>query len=100
MKNPDEELRKALRGHSRRRDWRWWGCRATVPIAFLAAWWLDFGRTDTLIVVVGAFMLMLLGDTEIRLKAMQLKLAMMADQLDRVSGNEPEGHLLLELSDW
>ena len=42
----------------------------------------------------------LLGHLEIRLKVVQLKLAMIDDKLDKIAGNEPEGHFQSELSDW
>ena len=103
MKDPEplsEELIKALRGHGRRRSVRRFAATAFLIAGFVVPWALGFNRTDSIICLVGAVVLWGVGETELRLKAMQVRLAKMDDKLDHLCGNEPEGNLLLELSDW
>jgi len=59
---------------------------------------------DTLICWLGAFTLWMTGELEMRLKTIQIRLAGMSDQLNALSGRDPEqgpdADLILELNDW
>jgi hypothetical protein len=62
------------------------------------------GRTDTLICWLGAFAVWTIGELEMRLKTIQIRLAGMNDQLNALTGRDPEqgpdADLILELNDW
>ena len=70
----------------------------------LAPWLLNLGRTDTLICWLGAFTLGMTSELEMRLKTMQIRLAGMSDQLNALTGRDPDhgpdADLILELNDW
>jgi hypothetical protein len=68
--------------------------------AISAPWLLDLGRTDTVICWLGAAVVWMTGELEIRLKTIQVRLAGMDDQINALKGGEPEGNLILELNDW
>jgi hypothetical protein len=72
--------------------------------AMFAPWLLDLGRTDTLICWLGAIMLWMIGELEMRLKTIQIRLAGMNDQLNALSGSDPgqspDAYLIVELNDW
>jgi hypothetical protein len=73
---------------------------SAIPLGLALAWYLEFNRTDTLICLVAALVAWGVGEIELRLKTIQIRLAGMDDQLDHLNGNEPEDNLILELSDW
>jgi hypothetical protein len=81
---------------------RWYGNHALG--AMIAPWLLDLGRTDTLICWLGAFTLWVTGELEMRLKTIQIRLAGMNDQLNALSGRDPDqgpdADLIFELNDW
>ena len=88
----------AWKGHMRKR--RIQGAAAGVGfiVLLLIMWWLDFGPPNSAFLGVGA--LAVLGFLEIkwRLKAMQIRLAEMHDEIDALRGNTPQNHTLLELT--
>jgi hypothetical protein len=98
------ELKGALKKYRRMRSWRRAGMAIMALGAMTAPWLLDLGRTDTLICWLGAFTLWTAGELEMRLKTIQIRLAGMNDQLNALSGRDPEqgpdADLILELNDW
>jgi hypothetical protein len=72
--------------------------------AVAAPWLLNLGRTDTLICWLGALILWMTGELEMRLKTIQIRLAGMDDQLNALSRRDPDqgpdADLILELNDW
>jgi hypothetical protein len=98
------ELKGALKKYRRMRLWRRTGMAIIAFGAMLAPWLLDLGRTDTLVCWLGAFTLWVTGELEMRLKTIQIRLAGMNDQLNALSGRDPEqgpdADLILELNDW
>lgn len=94
------DLKRALKKHNRRRALRNAYIGLAIPAGIGVPQLFDFGRTDTLICIVGALVVSLVGHLEVRLKVVQVRLATMADDLVALRGKEPEGNLLLELSDW
>jgi hypothetical protein len=98
------ELKGALKKYRRMRLLRRTGLAIIALGAMSAPWLLDLGRTDTLICWLGAFTLWTTGELEMRLKTIQLRLAGMSDQLNALSGRDPEqgpdDDFILELNDW
>jgi len=97
------ELKGALKKYSRMRSFRQTAKLFVIPLAFAVPWFYDFGRTDTLICLVGAFVFVGVLETELRLKTMQVRLAGMDDKLHRLIGDEhhnADDNLILELNDW
>ena len=98
------ELKGALKKYRRMRSWRRTGMAVVAIGAMSARWLLNLGRTDTLICWLGAFTLWMTGELEMRLKTIQIRLAGMSDQLNALSGRDPEqgpdADLILELNDW
>jgi hypothetical protein len=98
------ELKGALKKYSRMRSWRRAGIAIMALGVMIAPWLLDLGRTDGLICWLGAFTLWMTGKLEMRLKTIQIRLAGMSDQLNALSGRDPEqgpdADLTLELNDW
>ena len=98
------ELKGALKKYRRMRSWR----RTVIAIVALGAlcapWLLHLGQTDTLICWLGAFTAWTLSELEMRLKTIQIRLAGMNDQLNALSGRDPDqgpdADLILELNDW
>src|SRR5688500_13405376 len=78
----------ALKKYRRMRGYRRFLIVAAVPFALGMAWFYDFNRTDILISVAIAAVFVSMGETEIRLKTMQNRLAQMADDLDALRGRE------------
>jgi hypothetical protein len=73
----------------------------SMAVAAVAApEFLDLSRTDTLICWLGALVVWLFGEIEMRLKTIQIRLAGMDDDLIALRGPEPENNLILELNDW
>jgi hypothetical protein len=97
------ELKGALKKYRRMRSWRRAGMAIMAVGAMSAPWLLDLGRTDTLICWFGAFTLWTAGELEMRLKTIQIRFAGMNDQLNALSGRDPEqgpdADLILELND-
>jgi hypothetical protein len=98
------ELKGALKKYRRMRSRRR-AVMATVALGVIfAPWLLNLGRTDTLICWLGAFTLWITGELEMRLKTIQIRLAGMSDQMNALSGRDPEqgpdDALILELNDW
>lgn len=98
------ELKGALKKYRRMRLLRRAGMAIAALGAISAPWLLDLGRTDTLICWLGALVLWIVGELELRLKTIQIRLARMSDQLNLVSRRDPEqgpdDDLILELNDW
>jgi hypothetical protein len=95
------ELKGALKKYGRMRAWRRFGIFAVLLVGFTVPWIYSFNRTDTMLCWLLSAVLWGLGETELRLKTMQVRLAGMADKLDRLSGNAAEAdNLILELNDW
>lgn len=97
-------LKGALKKYRRMRSWRRTGMAIVALGAVTAPWFLDLGRTDTLICFLGAFTVWTIGELEMRLKTIQIRLAGMSDQLNALSHRDPEqgpdDDLILELNDW
>jgi len=98
------ELKGALKKYRRMRSWRRAGMAIMALGTMLAPWLLNLGRTDTLICWLGAFTLGMTSELEMRLKTMQIRLAGMSDQLNALTGRDPDhgpdADLILELNDW
>jgi len=98
------KLKGALKKYRRMRSRRRAGMAIMALGAMIAPWLLDLGRTDTLICWFGALTLWTAGELEMRLKTIQIRLAGMDDQLNALSGRDPEqgpdADLILELNDW
>jgi hypothetical protein len=98
------ELKGALKKYRRMRSWRRAGMAVIAIGAMCAPWLLGLGRIDTLICWLGAFTAWMTGELEMRLKTIQIRLAGMSDQLNSLSGRDPEqgpdDDLILELNDW
>jgi hypothetical protein len=98
------ELKGALKKYRRMRTWR----RAATAIvaigAMFASLMLELGLTDTLICWLGSFALWMAGEFEMRPKTIQIRLAGMSDQVNALTGRDPErgpdDDLILELNDW
>jgi hypothetical protein len=89
-------LREAWQRHMRSRE----GIAAWVGfvVFLLVLWWLDLSPTDRAIFFVGALVVFSFLQTKWRLKAMQIRLAEMHDEIDALRGNKPEDHTLSELT--
>ena len=98
------ERKGALKKYRRMRSWRRAGMAIMALGTMLAPWLLNLGRTDTLICWLGAFTLGMTSELEMRLKTMQIRLAGMSDQLNALTGRDPDqgpdADLILELNDW
>jgi hypothetical protein len=98
------EVKGALKRYSRMRSWRRAGMAIMTFGAIFAPWFLNLGRTDTLICWVGALTLWATSELEMRLKTIQIRLAGMSDQLNALSRRDPDqgpdADLILELNDW
>ncbi|MCP2207461.1 hypothetical protein [Bradyrhizobium diazoefficiens] len=98
------ELKGALKKYRRMRSWRRAGMAIMAFGAMSAPWLLDLGRTDGLICWLFALGLWMVGELEMRLKTIQIRLAGMSDQLNALSRRDPEhgpnADLILELNDW
>jgi hypothetical protein len=68
-----------------------------LSFVILAAAAVTYWLHPSDIVILGAVLLLALQHIERRLNAIQLRLAWMHDQLDVLSGGEPEGHVEDEL---
>jgi hypothetical protein len=82
------------------RFWHHTGLTIVAVVGLSAPWFFDFGRTDALICWVGTMLFLLVGQLEMRMKTIQIRLAGMEDKLDLIKGKEPEDNLILELNDW
>ena len=98
------KLKGALKKYRRMRSWRRAGMAIIAIGAVSAPWLFDLGRTDTLICWLGAFTLWSIGELEMRLKTIQIRLAGMSDELNALAGKDadagPDADLILELNDW
>ncbi|OCK59054.1 hypothetical protein [Bradyrhizobium sp. LMTR 3] len=98
------ELKGALKKYRRMRSWRRAGMAIMAIGAISAPWLLDLGRTDTLICWLGAVTVWTVGELEMRLKTIQIRLAGVSDQLNALTGRDPDqgpdSDLILELNDW
>lgn len=72
--------------------------------AIFAPLLLNLGQTDGLICCLGALVLWLGSELEMRLKTMQIRLAGMSDRLNALTRRDPDqgpdDDLILELNDW
>jgi hypothetical protein len=97
------ELKGALKKYRRMRSWRRAGMAIMAVGAMISPWVLDLGRTDTLLCWLGAFIVWMLGELEMRMKTIQVRLAGMSDQLNALThryDQRPDEDLILELNDW
>ena len=60
------ELKGALKKYRRIKAWRSFGLGLAILITIAVPWLLEFNHTDTLICVLGALMLMLVAQLEMR----------------------------------
>ena len=99
----NDQMRGALRGHRRRRE-----LRAVAPFIFAVcagvwSWFFEYDHQTNLLLSLVWVIFVLTNSLELRLKTMQVRLATIADQLDKLAGQPtPElgDNLLAELSDW
>lgn len=88
------ELKGALK------KYRWMRSSRHAGMAIAAPWLLDFGRTETLICSLGALVVVMTGQLEMRLKTIQIRLAGMDDQLNALNRGDPlqspKDNLILE----
>lgn len=84
------ELKGALKKYRRMRSWRRWGMMIFATGVLLATNLVDLSRTDMLICYVGVFGLWTASELEMRLKTIQIRLAGISDQLNALSGRDPE----------
>jgi hypothetical protein len=97
------ELKGALKKYDRLRWWRRITTAAIIPLSFSVPWYFEWGRTDTLICMAIGFVIWGVGEIELRLKTMQLRLAGMSDKLHRLIGDrdhDVDDDFILELNDW
>jgi hypothetical protein len=97
------ELKGALEKYRKKRSRRRFGAVAFVTAGMTMPWIFSLNQTDTILCWLFALVLWGFAETELRLKTIQIRLAGMADKIDRLSGNddEPENNnLILELNDW
>lgn len=98
------KLGGALKKYRRMRSWRRAGVAVVAFAAILAPIFFELSRTDMLICWLGAFVVWMTGEIEMRLKTMQVRLAGMSDQLNALTGRDadqgPDADLILELNDW
>jgi hypothetical protein len=98
------ELTGALKKHRRMRSLRRWGMMIFATGALLATSLFDLSRTDLLICFVGVLGLWTASELEMRLKTIQIRLAGMSDELNALTGRNPDqgpdADLILELNDW
>jgi hypothetical protein len=98
------ELKGALKKYRRMRSLRRTVIAMIALGAIFAPWLLDLGRTGTLICWLGAFTVWMIGQLEMRLKTIQIRLAGMSDELNALSRRDPDqgpdADLILELNDW
>lgn len=94
------DLKVALKKYRRMRGWRRFSMYLVGAAAFFVPIVAQFNQTDSLIFVLGALVVILCGNLELRLKTIQIRLAEMADEIEALGGKEPENNLALELSDW
>jgi|SRR5215467_8776952 len=92
------ELLAALKSHLLGQSIRRWVLAIGSLIALAIPWKFDFGRSDLLIWYVGILVAIQFERTQSRLKAMQLRLAWIHDEINRLRGNEPEDNVLTELT--
>jgi hypothetical protein len=93
---PDPELRAAAKRYHKIRSIRERVLMVVWLILGVIPWWFSFGRTDMLIWYVGMVILVRLELMWRHIRAVQLRLASMHDEIDRLSGKESEEHLLGE----
>jgi hypothetical protein len=94
----DPGLREAWKHHMRSRRIEGVAAGVGFVIFLLVLWWLDLSSTDRAILFVGALVVFSFLHTKWRLKAMQIRLAEMHDEIDKLRGNQPEDHTLTELT--
>lgn len=72
-------------------------------VALVGSLWVpiegQYSRTEWLVWLLGMFVVVFFEQLAKHIRAIQLRLARMADTLDQVAGKEPQDHLLLELSE-
>jgi hypothetical protein len=94
-----EALRQAIKKYNRKKTAR----QVMFWVAFVIAGgvpvWFDFSRTDYLVWYLILWCALLFETTRKHIRAIQIRLAMMADQLNHVAGREPENYTLDELSE-
>jgi type II secretory pathway component PulM len=92
------EIDAAWKDHMRKRRIEGTAAGVGFIVLLLIMWWLDLRPPNAAFLGVSA--LIVLGFLEIkrRLKAMQIRLAEMHDEIDALRGNAPQNHMLLELT--
>jgi hypothetical protein len=98
-KMDNNELRIALKRYRRKKSIR----EAVFIVLYIASLgvpiWMDFSRTEWIVWGVGILCVVRFEELRRHIRAMQIRLAQMADMLDQVVGNEPQDHTLLELGE-
>jgi hypothetical protein len=79
-------LRGAWKRHMRSRRIEGIAAGVGFVIFLLVLWWLDLTQTDRAIFFVGALVVLSFLQTKWRLKAMQIRLAEMRDEIMRCEG--------------
>ncbi len=92
-------VRTALKRYRRRRHVKEVALAVTIPATAVVPWYFSFTGPSVLIWCVGILVVLAYGNTEQRLRTMQIRLATMHDLLHRIAGDEPEeeDELLMEL---
>jgi glutathione S-transferase len=93
-----EELRRAAKRYRRQRSLQ----DTVFGIAFVALavmpYWFGLERKDLFFWYFGLAILAAIGQVYRHIRAMQLRLAEMHEEIDRLRGNEYTGHMLDEYS--
>jgi len=93
-------FRTALKKYSRRRRIQEMGLVfAILPALAVVPWYFSFTGPSVLVWCVAILVVLSYGQTEQRLRTMQIRLATMHDMLHRIAGDDPEeeNELLMEL---
>jgi hypothetical protein len=92
-------LKAALKKYNRRKRSRAITFWSTAALAFGIAFVSKLSNVEWLIVFLALGVAWFFEQQRQHVRAMQIRLAMMADVLDRVAGNEPQDYASLELSE-
>jgi hypothetical protein len=92
-------LKAALKKYDRRKRWRATTFLSAAAVAFGIALVSKLSNLEWLVVFLAFGIACFFEQQRKHIRAMQIRLAMMADVLDRAAGNEPQDCTLLELSE-
>jgi hypothetical protein len=92
-------VRTALKRYNRRRGIKNGARSLLIAAAAVVPWYFDFAGASVVVWFVGLLVLVAYGQTEQRLRTMQIRLATMHDLLHRIAGDSPDeqDELLMEL---